>query len=328
MLTSSRYYLGADVGGTKTHILIANQDGQAVGFGEGGAGNQEMVGYMGLIQSLCTAFERAIASAGITPDQIAGAGFGVAGYDWPDQEAPTLEAIGRLGLKAPLAAVNDTILGLLAGSAEGWGVAVVSGTGCNCWGWDRTRQRVGRVTGGGVSMGEASGASELIFEAVQAVAHQWTCRGPVTTLTPAFLRHTGARDLPDLLSGLMDGRYSVEADAAPLVFQAAADGDGVAIELIHWAGRELGELAKAVIRQLGFEHLEFDVVQIGSLYDGSPLLNSAMRQTIHAVAPYARLVRLKAPPVVGSVLLGMEQAGFQPTPVIRQSLVETTKQMR
>jgi N-acetylglucosamine kinase-like BadF-type ATPase len=80
-------------------------------------------------------------------------------------------------------------------------------------------------------------------KAVQAVAHQWTCRGPVTTLTPAFLRHTGAHNLPDLLSGLMDGRYSVEADTAPPVFQAAADGDGVAIELIHWAGSELGELA-------------------------------------------------------------------------------------
>lgn len=29
------YYLGVDVGGTKTHALVVDADGQVVGFGEG-----------------------------------------------------------------------------------------------------------------------------------------------------------------------------------------------------------------------------------------------------------------------------------------------------
>ncbi len=39
------------------------------------------------------------------------------------------------------------------------------------------------------------------------------------------------------------------------------------------------------------------------------LLTDVMRETIHTVAPGARLVRLTVPPVVGAVMLGMEQAG-------------------
>jgi hypothetical protein len=79
-----------------------------------------------------------------------------------------------------------------------------------------------------------------------------------------------------------------------------------------------------VIRQLGLESLEFDVVLVGSLYDGGPLLIETMRQTVHAVAPGARFMRLTAPPVVGGVLLGMEQAGWNGR-AVRARLIETTQ---
>jgi len=97
----------------------------------------------------------------------------------------------------------------------------------------------------------------------------------------------------------------------------------VANELIHWAGYELGELATCVIRQLEFEALEFDVVLVGSMFDGGLLLIEPMRQTIHALAPGARLVRLTVPPVIGAVLLGMEQAGMQPGAAVRETLARS-----
>jgi N-acetylglucosamine kinase-like BadF-type ATPase len=323
-----RYFLGVDVGSSKTHAVVADEAGQALGFGEAGAGNHEAVGYAGLRSALKAAADRALAEAGLDGSRLAGAGFGVAGFDWPSERAATLEAIEALGLMAPVEAVNDTLLGVLAWAKDGWGVAVVSGTGCNCWGWDRTRRRVGQVTGSGLMMGEGCGASELVAMAAQKVAHEWTRRGNATALTPALIRHAGARNLPDLLEGLVNERYTLTAAAAPLVFEAAALGDPVARDLVRWAGAELGELAKAVIRQLEFEKLEFDVVQIGSMYDGSPLLGEVMRETVQALAPGARLVRLAAPPVVGAVVLGMEAAGFHPTPAVRARLAETILEIR
>jgi N-acetylglucosamine kinase-like BadF-type ATPase len=304
----NRYFLGTDIGATKTHSLIADETGLVVGFGQGGPGNHEVVGYDGLAAVLETAVRQALATAGLVKEQVAGAGFGVAGYDWPSEQEPTLRAIGSLGLRAPVKAVNDTTLGLLAGAAEGWGVAVVSGTGCNCRGWDRSRQREGKVTGHGMWMGEAAGASELIFKTLQAIAQEWTRRGPPTQLTPVFLEHTGSHSIEEMLENLTTGKLEMHADAAPLVFQVAAGGDPVAMELVRWAGCELGELACAVIRQLEFEKLAFDVVLVGSMFDGGPMLIEPMRQTIHALARGARLVRLTAPPVIGAVLLGMEQA--------------------
>jgi N-acetylglucosamine kinase-like BadF-type ATPase len=319
-----RYFLGADIGSSKTHVLIADEAGQAAGFGQSGPGNHEMVGYDGLQKAVRQATQQALAMARISKDQIAGAGFGVAGYDWPSEKEPTLRALARLGLAAPVEAVNDAVLGLLAGSPEGWGLAVVSGTGCNCWGRDRTHTCYGQVTGGSDSMGEGAGGGELVRKVIQLIAYEWTRRGPATELTPAMVRHFGARDVVDLLQGVSEGRINPHASAAPLIFQLAAQGDAVARNVIQWAGHELGELAKAVIRQLGFEALEFDVVLVGSLFNGGSRLIEPMEANIHSLAPGARLVRLEAPPVVGAVLLGMEQANINTAPV-RATLMTSAK---
>lgn len=318
----TKYFLGVDIGATKSHALIADETGQAVGFGVHGPGNHEVVGYQGLIETLNAITGQALSGAGISKNDLAGAGFGIGGYDWPAEREPTHQAIQTLGLTAPFEFVNDAIIGLLAGASEGWGVAVVAGTGTNCRGRDR-QGREGRVTGCGPWLGEYGGASELIAKAVQAVALDWTQRGPATRLTEAFMDLTGAADAMDLLEGLALERYQLTAAAAPIVFQVAAEGDEVAQETICWAGRELGSLAIGVIRQLGLEQSEFEVVLIGSLFKGSPTLIETMAAAIHQVAPKAHLVRLEAPPVVGGVLLGMEQAGIGYSS-LRQALIEST----
>ena len=159
--------------------------------------------------------------------------------------------------------------------------------------------------------------------AVQLVAYEWTRRGPATQLTPALMSYLGATDVVDMLHGLTSGRLDIDAAVAPLIFEVAAQGDAVAIDLIQWAGRELGELAKAVIRQLNFEALEFDVVLLGSMFNGGALLIDPMRESIAELAPGARLVRLQTLPVVGAVLLGMEQAHWPITPEIRAELQRT-----
>jgi N-acetylglucosamine kinase-like BadF-type ATPase len=305
------FFLGVDIGATKTHALIADETGRALGFGQAGPGNYQVVDYAGMAAALREATTQALAIAGVQHGQLAGAGLGIGGYDWPSQRPRMLQTIHEVGIQAPLEIVNDAVLGLLAGAAEGWGVALVAGTSNNCRGRDQ-RGREGRVTGEGVQFGEYGGAAELVMKAIHAVAAAWSRRGPATRLTEAFISAVGARTLDDLLEGLALEHYRLDADAAPLVFQVAESGDAVAQGVITWAAHELGDLAAGVIRQLDFERLSFDVVLLGSLYNGGSLLLDPLRAAIHAVAPGARLMRLTAPPVVGGVLLAMEQAGLDP----------------
>jgi N-acetylglucosamine kinase-like BadF-type ATPase len=314
------FFLGVDIGGTKSHALISDDKGNALGFGTYGPGNHEEVGYEGLRIALQTVSEKALAMAGIKKDQITAAGFGIAGYDWPSERQPTLDAINTIGLLAPIEAVNDTIIGLLAGATRGWGVAVVAGTGTNCWGWDKDH-RIGRVTG--VGYGEHGGAGSLVYQALSAIAYEWTKRGPKTQLTEEFLHLTGAEDIPALLEGIEIGEYLISSDHAPLVFKVATQGDSTALSIIQWAGNELGQTAVAVIRQLKIEQQEFEVVLVGSVYEMGEMIISPMRHVIESEAPKAEMTRLASPPVVGGVLLAMEQVGVNPSQIRNHLTIST-----
>ncbi len=304
----TQYFLGVDAGGTKTHALIVNENGQAVGFGRGGRGNWEGIGLDGLTQALKTAIAGALETAQISAKQISSAGLGLAGYDWPSQREMILGAIRPVGLGCPLEIVNDATLGIFAGTSAGWGVSVVAGTGCNCRGRRKDLKSEGRVAGGGSRWsGEYAGGGDIIARAMRAVAFEWNKRGPATALSPAFLAMTGAKNLDELVEGVYLGRYKFEAAYVFKVFEVAAQGDPEALDVIRWAGDELGQLACGVIRQLELENEPVEVVLIGSLYNGHPLMTASLKETVCALAPAAQFIRFDAPPVIGAALLGLEQ---------------------
>ena len=315
---TKQYFVGVDIGATKSHALVADSAGNVLGFAEAGPGNHEVVGYPGLIEVLNQIVPQALAQGGLKIEQVSGAGFGVAGYDWPIERAETLDAIGTLGLTCPLEAVNDAVIGLIAGASQGWGIGVVAGTSQNCWGWDKNL-RTGNMTGHGM-LAEAGGSGSLVLRAVQQVALAWGKRGPETALTEAFMARLGVESADRLLEGLSMETLWLGPDAAPLVFEVARQGDPVAADCIRWAAEELASMVCGVARQLNFEGLEFEVVMIGSMFNGGELLLKPLRRAVRQVAPRAQFVRLEAPPVVGGVLLGMQVSGF-PIAGVREALL-------
>ena len=128
--SAKRYFLGVDVGNTKTHALIAALDGEVVGFAEIGCGNYEVLGAEGYAEALRQVTDLALNDAGISRAEIAGMGFGIAGYDWPSEYALHANGIEALEIPAPYAFVNDVEIGIYAGTKAGWGVDAGTGRGC------------------------------------------------------------------------------------------------------------------------------------------------------------------------------------------------------
>ena len=215
------YFLGVDVGGSKTHALVADETGQVMGFSETGPGNHESVGYAGLADALQRVSSQALAQAGVSIQQITGAGFGVAGYDWPSERQPTLDAIKQLWLACPFEAANDMLVGLLAGASQGWGVVVDAGTGDNCMGLDKDG-KTAHMTGCGPLFAEFGGAGSLVMRAIQAISLEWSWRGPATQLTPAFCQLYHVASVEALLEGLGLGHLEVMSEAALLIFHGGS----------------------------------------------------------------------------------------------------------
>lgn len=305
-----RYFLGIDVGSSKTHALIADETGQCIGFGKGGGGNHQNRGYDVTTQAMRDAFNEAIQMAGILPGRISGAGFGIAGYDWPSELDEHLRCVQEAThLACPVEIVNDGVNGLLAGTSHGWGVNVTAGSGVNARGRDR-QGREGRIVGNGPTFGEFGGGIEIVGSALVEVNYAWIKRTPPTALTEILLKATGAKSEIDLMEGISNDYYHLYPAITIEIFKAAYAGDAAAQRVIRFSGEELGWLAVSIIRQLGMENEAVEVVQSGSVFEGGKLISDPMCNVILSAAPQAKIIRLSAPPVVGSLLLGMEKGDF------------------
>ena len=320
-----RFFLGIDVGSSKTHALIVDERGQCVGFGKSGGGNHQGVGYAGLEHVLCESFEGALKMSRVDKADIAGAGFGVAGYDFPSDREAHLQTISKLGLACPVEVVNDGMNGLLAGATRGLGVNVTAGSSNNCRGRNRSG-KVGRIVGNGTAFGEEGGAIEIVQRGLQMVSHAWIKRIPPTTLTQVYINAVGAKNEMDLMEGVSNGRYRLFPYLALQVMEAARHGDAAAREVVQWAGKELGWLAVAVARQIEMENDEVEIIQSGSLFEAGEIILGPMQEIVMKHCPRAKLIRLDGPPVAGAVILGMEHVGFDGY-AVRDVMIRMAKQV-
>jgi len=263
--------------------------------------------------------------AGVTAASITGAGFGGAGYDFPSDRDAHLQSITALGLACPSEVVNDGWNGLLASATRGVGVNVTAGSSNNCRGRNRNGKE-GRIVGNGPAFGEYGGGIEIAARALQAVNYAWIKRTPPTTLTKVLLDYTGAKDELELMEGFSIDYFHLAPFLATEVIRAAREGDAAAHEIVEWAGEELGWLAVAVTRQIEMQDDEVDIIQSGSVFDAGDVIMDPMRYIVLKHCPKAKLIRLDGPPVVGAVILGMEQAGFDGYSV-RETIVRTAKEL-
>ncbi len=319
------YFLGIDVGSSKTHALIVDETGQCVGFGKAGGGNHQNAGYDGLERVLTESFDGALNMAGVEKDSIAGAGFGVAGYDFPSDRAGHLKAIAALGLSCPAEVVNDGMNGLLAGATRGVGVNVTAGSSNNARGRGKNGKE-GRIVGNGIAFGEFGGAYEIMSRGLQMVNYAWIKRIPPTALTKIYIEAVGAKSEMDLMEGLSNGQYHLFPHITLNVIAAARAGDAAACDVVQWAGEELGWLAVAVARQIEMELEEVEIVQSGSVFEAGELIAQPMQDLVLKHCPRAMLIRLDGPPVVGAVILGMEQVGFDGY-AVRENIICTAKEL-
>jgi N-acetylglucosamine kinase-like BadF-type ATPase len=322
-----RYYLGVDAGGTKTHALIADQTGRIHGAGRAGTGNWESVGLDGAAQSLSHALDGALAGARIQCAELSGAGYGLAGMDWPSDEARLLPVLRQLAVPGPHVLVNDAYVALRAGSDAGYGIAVISGTGVTIAGHNRASEHFRTFALGG-DWGDFGSAYDVVALATRAIAFAHTGRGPATLLTERLIEHYQVRDTLELVERITRGQAAPpNGRLAPLVFATAAAGDEVARAVLIEAGQELGRNAVAIACRLKMLDEPFDMVLAGGTFrDPYPLFRDALIDIVRASAPQVQPAPLRCAPAIGGALLAMDAAGETVGAHERGRLIEQAQQ--
>jgi N-acetylglucosamine kinase-like BadF-type ATPase len=313
-------FLGIDGGGTKTAFALVDSSGNVLARHEEGGAYHVEIGMDGTAAVLEQGCRRVFAGAGIRPDQLGFAFFGLPAYGEDRAAQASLDELPRqvLGHDRYLCG-NDMICSWSGSLACADGISVIAGTGSMAYGEaDGRRARAG----GWGEMFSDEGSAFWIARAGLALFSRMSdgraARGPLYDLLRERLRLESDLDLCGVVYGELNAERSRVAGLARLVTEAAALGDRDAAAIVDHAAAELVEMVDAVRAALAVAPgAPLAVSYTGGLMEpGGPLRAPFARALASGRFPY----RLQAPllaPVLGAALYAARAAG---TPLDAQAL--------
>ncbi len=323
-----RVVLAVDGGNSKTLAAVADEGGSLLSLVREGGSNFQSVGGKAAAGALERSVKRALERAGAAP--VSAACYGVSGAD-RDKDFDTIEnMIASFDPADKRVLVNDTLLALRAGTEDGVGVALVGGAGSNCIGMDK-KGRIKKAWGLGPLTGDKANASALVFDSIVEAMKGVDGRGERTMLEDGFKRALGLSELEDIIEfGYFDSQKALDIEGlTPLVFEAAGQGDKVAIRVLRDHGRAAAEAALAVMRGLFDRGEEVPLVLGGSvLQKGRPhFLVDEIKMRVAEEFPGVELRVLSGHPILGGILRALDELEPGKGEPAREAIAKSLKDM-
>ncbi len=289
----SAQIVGLDVGGSKTHAVLADSTGVLAETVVGSA-NVASVGAGEATRQLSTALEQ------LGGTDIGGVCAGAAGADSPEQRAQLAALITGLLPAARVDVVHDAQL-LLAAAGLDTGIALISGTGSVAWGIDPDG-RSWRAGGWGYLLGDEGSGYGVTRSAIRHVLARQDRHEAPDRLTAALIAGcgiAGPERLQERFYANPERRYW--ARQAGVVFELAAAGDPASRMIVDEAAQSLrclvGTVA-GVLRSTG------PLVCAGGLITHQPALLARLRRDL-AADGITDVRLLDRDPVHGAVRLAL-----------------------
>ena len=314
--------VAVDGGGTKTDVAVLDLAGRVLTRSRADAFPPHAVGKAGTARRLDEVIRALLTELGDPPVAAASVCFSDLDFDYEVKEFRA-ELAWRPWARELLRVDNDTFALLRAGTHEPTAVAVICGTGMNCVG--RRGDEVVRFAAIGDMSGDWGGGESLGMSAIWHAARSADGRGPHTALEALVVQAMGRASMVELITAFHTGELAKHEVSvlAPVVFEAAAAGDGVAATLVYRQADEIVAFATAAITRLGVLGTPCPVVLGGGVIAAQHrVLLRGVEAGLSDRAPGAYAVVVGEPPIAGAALLAYDALGLsgEVEPVVRRSL--------
>lgn len=304
------YFLAVDGGGTKTHVICADQEGNVVGEGMVGPASitSTSIGAAGfnLREGVRQATER-------LPEnyQITSLVMGLAGMDTePEKEAAIKtfsESLAYFHIHN-FVLVNDIVIALESGTDNKNALALISGTGSNCYGRNQQGQSA-KVSGLDFLLADQGSGYNIGWHVLKAAAKSYDGRGPKTILEQLLCEHFHVEDIEHLKARIYTPPLTKPeiAELSKVCHQALDQGDQVAKMIIDYQIREMMIMINTVAKKLAFDGTNFDCVLTGGVIQVD-YVKQHLQAAISQKFPQAKVVFPEKEPVYGALKLALQQS--------------------
>ncbi len=322
---TGRFFLGVDGGGTKTHFVLVDAQGDVAGSCEGPSAYHLQIGIEGLRDLLAQGVAAVCGQATIAPTDVAYAFFGLPAYGEDSAAQRNLDALPAPLLRhARYACGNDMVCAWAGSLAGADGINIVAGTGSGAYG--ERRGKSARAGGWGEVFGDEGSAYWIAVEGLNAFTRMSDGRLPRGPLYDHLRNSFGLNKDLDLCAKTMNAhtRTSIAA-LAQFVTRAAEDGDSIATRIFEDAARELATTVEAVRRALEFEANEaVPLSYSGGVFTAGALILAPFRRELAVPVRYDIRAPLLAP-ALGAAVYAAKVAGEPLSPAAIERLARSSK---
>ena len=299
--------LGVEGGGTKTAWALVEREADELRILDQGklpASNFRL-----------TPPERLRAIFSVLPKKIDRAGIFLAGCGPGEDQQSLLRLCAEIWPSAKIVVGNDRESGLAAALGLADGIVVNAGSGSSVTG--RRGDRIERAGGWGHILGDAGGAYFLVIQALRLILREYDLHRGEVQFATKILRALSLNNLDELVRWAQTADKMEIALLAPVVFEAAANGDTHVIEILEEGARVLCEYTEAVASRLRL--LAPKVVLLGGLFYRDSIYTHAFRRRLKKNLPDARVTNAERAPELGAAWLAAEIGELKP---VRQRIVD------
>jgi glucosamine kinase len=246
MLTSSdknnELFLGIDGGGSKCKAIIMNKDNEILGTGISGPGNP-LHGFEQATNSITESAKLALIDAGLAHIELSElvAGVGLAGVNIPvlfDRMVDWQHPFKTIHL------ATDLLIACLGAHDGGDGAVIISGTG-SC-GFACVEEQHTIVGAHGFPHGDKGSGAWFGLQGVKQVLLSLDGLVEPTLMSAVLLHKLNCKDDTDLVESVASQKATFYAQQANLVFDAAEQGDKVALAIVTEGAEYINSIARTL----------------------------------------------------------------------------------
>jgi N-acetylglucosamine kinase-like BadF-type ATPase len=298
------YIIGMDGGGTKTHGIISDLDGNPFAEVIGGSANFQMLGVDVVARSILKLILELVQKVGCDFHDVKIIVIGLAGAGKEEDKSKIYNGIVKIAneynLKLPkLIIETDARIALEGALMGGAGIVLISGTGSVMFAKD-VNGEIHRVGGWGRFIGDEGSGFTIGREALRAVAKFLDGRGEKTILKDLIFEKFKITDLREVVSKIYSGEFDL-ASVAPIVMKAGEMGDEIAIKILDDACYELLTHIKAMLGKSNFGE-RVKLVLMGGVLRNENYLSRKLKKEITKNFPQIDLIEPMASPAYGAIV--------------------------
>ncbi len=319
---SHEIFLGIDGGQSHTEAVIADENGNILGRGFGGASNHAEVpgGRERLQNAIKKSVGEALKNANLPPLEqmnFAAAHCGMTGgADYKH------EIIGNIIKSDNLIIGHDAPTALFGATAGKPGVVVIAGTGSVIYGANESDETI-QIGGLGFLFSDEGSGFWLAAQTIRLAVKEQDKLIPDSGLQKKVLEFFERKTIREVTSDYYNAKISRDkiASLAKEAAAAALTGNQILRDQIKYGAKVLAESVRSAANTLNFTD-EFPVAGVGGMFRGE-LIKDYFVESLSGYLPHAVFIKPRFMPPIGALFLAYRQKDIVLTENLLENLQKT-----